>query len=137
MAETELKVVLQDERPAEVRHPATGSGATWPIFEVFRQERAGRPLEHAGNLTAPARGIVSHAIADPTRSLSPAEAGAGSRCLLNRSGDLRAGRFRATIPRGGEHLATRGSLSEHQTTRRMSQCRQHPRRRHSRDASPL
>jgi len=36
-----------------VRHPATGSGATWPIFEVFRQERAGQALQHAGNLTAP------------------------------------------------------------------------------------
>ncbi len=39
--------------PDGVRHPATGSGATWPIYEVFRQERPGRPMEHAGNLTAP------------------------------------------------------------------------------------
>ena len=53
MADTGLKVALQDARPVEVRHPAMGSGATWPIFEVFRQERVGRPLEHAGNLTAP------------------------------------------------------------------------------------
>src|SRR5436305_7006291 len=53
MGVTEARVILQDDRPVEVRHPANGSGATWPIFEVFRQERAGRPLEHAGNLTAP------------------------------------------------------------------------------------
>src|SRR4051812_41533622 len=34
-------------------HPAATSGATWPVFEVFRQEREGKPLEHAGNLLAP------------------------------------------------------------------------------------
>jgi phenylacetate-CoA oxygenase PaaH subunit len=34
-------------------HPAGGSGATWPVFEVFRQEREGKPMEHAGNLVAP------------------------------------------------------------------------------------
>ena len=37
----------------EVRHPATGSGSTWPVFEVFRQEREGKPMEHAGNIVAP------------------------------------------------------------------------------------
>ena len=37
----------------EVVHPAATSGATWPVFEVFRQEREGKPLEHAGNVTAP------------------------------------------------------------------------------------
>ena len=37
----------------EVRHPAVGSGATWPVFEVFRQEREGKPMEHAGNMLAP------------------------------------------------------------------------------------
>ncbi|HUS14428.1 MAG TPA: hypothetical protein VM536_05335 [Chloroflexia bacterium] len=47
------------ERPTpEVRHPATGSGATWPIFEIFRQERAGQALQHAGNLTAPDAGMA-------------------------------------------------------------------------------
>jgi phenylacetate-CoA oxygenase PaaH subunit len=34
-------------------HPAGGSGSNWPVFEVFRQEREGKPLEHAGNLVAP------------------------------------------------------------------------------------
>jgi ring-1,2-phenylacetyl-CoA epoxidase subunit PaaB len=53
MADTELHTVAQEARPVEVRHPAGGSGATWPIFEVFRQERPGQPLQHAGNLTAP------------------------------------------------------------------------------------
>lgn len=42
-----------EERPGAIRHPASGSGATWPIFEVFRQERVGQPMQHAGNLTAP------------------------------------------------------------------------------------
>jgi phenylacetate-CoA oxygenase PaaH subunit len=37
----------------DVRHPAAGSGATWPVFEVFRQEREGKPMEHAGNVLAP------------------------------------------------------------------------------------
>jgi ring-1,2-phenylacetyl-CoA epoxidase subunit PaaB len=53
MTETGMRVVPQDERPVDVRRPATGSGATWPIFEVFRQERPGQPMQHAGNLTAP------------------------------------------------------------------------------------
>src|SRR5689334_23195002 len=34
-------------------HPAAGSGSNWPVFEVFRQEREGKPMEHAGNLVAP------------------------------------------------------------------------------------
>jgi phenylacetate-CoA oxygenase PaaH subunit len=34
-------------------HPAGGSGSTWPVFEIFRQEREGKPMEHAGNLVAP------------------------------------------------------------------------------------
>ncbi|HMA35520.1 MAG TPA: hypothetical protein VKY74_13725 [Chloroflexia bacterium] len=53
MAATEAQTVVQDDQAVPVRHPASGSGATWPIFEVFRQERAGQPMQHAGNLTAP------------------------------------------------------------------------------------
>jgi phenylacetate-CoA oxygenase PaaH subunit len=36
-----------------VRPPAAGSGATWPIYEIFQQERANSTLHHAGNLNAP------------------------------------------------------------------------------------
>ena len=43
----------ETDSPREVRHPAAGSGATWPVFEVFRQEREGKPMEHAGNVLAP------------------------------------------------------------------------------------
>ncbi|MGI8589291.1 MAG: hypothetical protein ACR2M0_16650 [Chloroflexia bacterium] len=53
MPDTEEQITLQDDRPVLIRRPADGSGATWPIFEVFRQERAGQPMQHAGNLTAP------------------------------------------------------------------------------------
>jgi phenylacetate-CoA oxygenase PaaH subunit len=53
MADTEMRTVAQDARPVEVRRPGGGSGATGPIFQVFRQERPGQPLQHAGNLTAP------------------------------------------------------------------------------------
>ena len=42
-----------EEIIVDVVNPAGGSGATWPVFEVFRQEREGKPMEHAGNLLAP------------------------------------------------------------------------------------
>ena len=38
---------------AEVRHPAQGSGSTWPVFEVFTQAREGQAFTHGGNVTAP------------------------------------------------------------------------------------
>jgi phenylacetate-CoA oxygenase PaaH subunit len=38
---------------AQVRHPAQGSGATWPVFEVFTQAREGQALTHGGNVIAP------------------------------------------------------------------------------------
>ena len=42
-----------DDEAIATRHPAQGGGSTWPVFEVFRQERESRPMEHAGNLVAP------------------------------------------------------------------------------------
>jgi phenylacetate-CoA oxygenase PaaH subunit len=42
-----------DTYTVEEVHPAGGSGSTWPVYEVFRQEREGKPMEHAGNLVAP------------------------------------------------------------------------------------
>jgi ring-1,2-phenylacetyl-CoA epoxidase subunit PaaB len=44
----------QNELPnAEMRHPAQGSGSTWPVFEVFTQAREGQAFTHGGNVTAP------------------------------------------------------------------------------------
>ena len=48
----------RDEREMQVRAVAGGSGATWPIFEIFRQERPSQALQHAGNLTAPDQGMA-------------------------------------------------------------------------------
>ena len=53
----------QDARPSvnlngeveetEIRHPAKGSGAQWPVWEVFLQAREGQAFTHGGNLLAP------------------------------------------------------------------------------------
>jgi ring-1,2-phenylacetyl-CoA epoxidase subunit PaaB len=44
----------ETEQPdIEARHPAQGSGATWPVFEVFTQTREGHALTHGGNVIAP------------------------------------------------------------------------------------
>ena len=37
----------------ELRHPAPGSGSTWPVFEVFTQTREGQAFTHGGNVLAP------------------------------------------------------------------------------------
>jgi ring-1,2-phenylacetyl-CoA epoxidase subunit PaaB len=53
----------QDARPSvnlnseveetEIRHPAKGSGAQLPVWEVFLQAREGQAFTHGGNLLAP------------------------------------------------------------------------------------
>jgi ring-1,2-phenylacetyl-CoA epoxidase subunit PaaB len=37
-----------------------GDGARTDIFEVFRQEKDGDPMRHAGNVTAPDIGLATH-----------------------------------------------------------------------------
>lgn len=41
-----------------VRHPAEGSGADWPVFEVFTQAREGQAFTHGGNIIAPDMGMA-------------------------------------------------------------------------------
>src|SRR5947199_9346140 len=49
-----MKQTSETESPdAEARHPAQGSGSTWPVFEVFTQAREGQAFTHGGNVTAP------------------------------------------------------------------------------------
>lgn len=57
-ADTSPGLGERDDREMQVRAVAEGSGATWPIFEIFRQERPSQALQHAGNLTAPDQGMA-------------------------------------------------------------------------------
>ena len=45
----------QEEAGAEVT-----AEADWPVWEIFRQERDGEPMRHAGNLRAPDRELARH-----------------------------------------------------------------------------
>ena len=38
----------------------TEQDAAWPVFEVFRQEKDGDPMRHAGNLRAPDQELALH-----------------------------------------------------------------------------
>lgn len=52
-----------DARQAEGRHDEAGrlgKGGRSDIFEVFRQEKDGDPMRHAGNVTAPDVELATH-----------------------------------------------------------------------------
>jgi ring-1,2-phenylacetyl-CoA epoxidase subunit PaaB len=46
---------LRETQPqrADIHHPAEGSGADWPVFEVFTQTREGHAFTHGGQVLAP------------------------------------------------------------------------------------
>jgi phenylacetate-CoA oxygenase PaaH subunit len=53
----------EDAQPASGRHEDAGrlgEGARADLFEVFRQEKDGDPMRHAGNVTAPDVELASH-----------------------------------------------------------------------------
>jgi phenylacetate-CoA oxygenase PaaH subunit len=50
-------------QPASGRHEEVGrlgDGARRDVFEVFRQEKDGDPMRHAGNVVAPDIGLATH-----------------------------------------------------------------------------
>lgn len=52
-----------DTEPASGRHDEAGKlgeGARTDVFEVFRQEKDGDPMRHAGNVVAPDLDLASH-----------------------------------------------------------------------------
>ncbi len=55
---------MSDEpRPAEGRHDEAGRlgvGADPEVWEVFRQDKEGDPMRHAGNVRAPDRELATH-----------------------------------------------------------------------------
>jgi ring-1,2-phenylacetyl-CoA epoxidase subunit PaaB len=56
-------VTRDEEPPAEgriVSNGRLGDGARGDVFEVFRQEKDGDPMRHAGNVTAPDVELATH-----------------------------------------------------------------------------
>jgi phenylacetate-CoA oxygenase PaaH subunit len=52
-----------DAKPAEGRHEEAGrlgEGGRSDVFEVFRQEKDGEPMRHAGNVVAPDVELATH-----------------------------------------------------------------------------
>jgi len=50
MADNQPESQTQEQ---ELRRPAQGSGAQWPVWEVFVQAREGQAFTHGGNILAP------------------------------------------------------------------------------------
>jgi phenylacetate-CoA oxygenase PaaH subunit len=53
----------EQQAPAAGRHEDAGrlgEGARTDVFEVFRQEKDGDPMRHAGNVVAPDIGLATH-----------------------------------------------------------------------------
>ena len=53
----------EEQRPSEGRREEAGrlgEGADLTVWEVFRQEKDGDPMRHAGNLRAPDRELAMH-----------------------------------------------------------------------------
>jgi phenylacetate-CoA oxygenase PaaH subunit len=54
---------MTDQQPAEGRRTEDGrlgKGARSDVFEVFRQEKDGDPMRHAGNVVAPDIELATH-----------------------------------------------------------------------------
>jgi ring-1,2-phenylacetyl-CoA epoxidase subunit PaaB len=59
----EGKATGTDQQPASGRHDEAGKlgeGARTNVFEVFRQEKDGDPMRHAGNVVAPDAELATH-----------------------------------------------------------------------------
>jgi ring-1,2-phenylacetyl-CoA epoxidase subunit PaaB len=57
------KPASADTVPAEGRHEGIGrlgAGARTDVYEVFRQEKDGDPMRHAGNVVAPDMELATH-----------------------------------------------------------------------------
>jgi ring-1,2-phenylacetyl-CoA epoxidase subunit PaaB len=57
------KAGTPDPQPASGRHEEAGrlgEGARSDVFEVFRQEKDGDPMRHAGNVVAPDLELATH-----------------------------------------------------------------------------
>jgi ring-1,2-phenylacetyl-CoA epoxidase subunit PaaB len=55
--------MTEEERPSEGRREEAGrlgAGADPDVWEVFRQEKDGEPMRHAGNVRAPDRDLAVH-----------------------------------------------------------------------------
>src|SRR5438309_5907852 len=55
---TEAMPAVEGDLPPAPHHPAEGSGADWPVFEVFTQAREGQAFTHGGNIIAPDLGMA-------------------------------------------------------------------------------
>ena len=63
MTETEVVTKADEPRPDEGRRDEAGrmgDGADPEVWEVFRQEKDGEPMRHAGNVRAPDRELAMH-----------------------------------------------------------------------------
>jgi ring-1,2-phenylacetyl-CoA epoxidase subunit PaaB len=53
MAEVDVSATTQLQPEVEARTPYFGGSPRGHVFEVFRQEREGKPFEHGGSVVAP------------------------------------------------------------------------------------